>query len=58
MDVVMAAEVNTNTYFFEGALYNIASRSDLFCLPNSIHAVKCLILDHGIPVHSHQQRRE
>lgn len=54
--MVKAVEVTANAYLFESVFYNIPSRGDLFLLTDSVHAVKCLVLDHGIPVPTCQQR--
>ena len=48
--MVKAVEVTANAYLFESVFYNIASRGDLFLLPDSVYAVKGLVLDHGIPL--------
>lgn len=35
--------------------HDIADGRDLLCLPNSVHAVKSLILDHGVPLRLHEE---
>lgn len=42
-------------YLFQGIVHNVPSRRDLFLLSDSIYAVKCLILYHGIPLRLHEE---
>ena len=50
ISISISPRVSMWSYFFEGAFDNIASRSDFLFLTNSVHPVKCLVLDHGIPM--------
>ena len=43
------------TYLLECIPHNIADGGDLLCLANSVHAVKSLILDHGVPLRLHKE---
>ena len=42
-------------YFFYGLIHNISSGCDLFLLTDSVHAVECLVLYHGIPLRLHEE---
>ena len=42
-------------YFFQCVSYDIADSGDLFRLSDPVHAVKGLILDHGVPLRLHEK---
>ena len=43
------------SYFLQGVSYDIADSGDLFRLSDPVHAVKRLILDHGVPLRLHEK---
>ena len=42
-------------YFFQCVSYDIADSGDLCLLSDPVHAVKGLILDHGVPLRLHEE---
>ena len=42
-------------YLFQGFIYNVPSRCDLFLLTDSVDAVHGLVLYHGIPLRFHEE---
>ena len=47
--------VMISTYLFQGLVDNVPSRCDLFLLTDSVDAVQCLVLYHGIPLRLHEE---
>lgn len=43
------------TYLLQGVIHNVANGSDIFCLPNSMHAIESLVFDHGVPLRLHKE---
>ena len=44
-----------STYLFQGLVHNVSSRCDLFLLTDSVDAVQCLVLYHGVPLRLHEE---
>ena len=43
------------SYRLQGPLDNVANCGDLLCLPDSVRAIKRLILKHGVPLRLHEE---
>ena len=43
------------TYHFQGIVHNVPGRCDLFLLTDSVYAVQCLVLYHGVPLRLHEE---
>lgn len=42
-------------YCLQGSLHDVANCGDLLRLPDSVHAVKGLFLEHGVPLGLHKE---